>query len=148
MDLPDWWPDNNLVPGYTQVIVGSGPTDIGLHRDNYGASKRAVDTCLTIQSGCKQVLMLPPDANFFGADNKEPFPLSPTPELIARVRDAGGYYFTLSPEVDCCEGVMTTRPVTLFVPRGWWHWVLGRSEWHVAYGVSRFAEPKTKDVKR
>lgn len=31
---PSWWPPSNPVPGYTQVIVGSGPTDIGMKKKN------------------------------------------------------------------------------------------------------------------
>jgi hypothetical protein len=45
---PKWWPKSDPVPGYTQVIVGSGPTDIGIHRDIYGPNKIPVDTYFTM----------------------------------------------------------------------------------------------------
>eukprot|EP01103_Thecamoeba_quadrilineata_P011416 TRINITY_DN271_c0_g1_i1.p1 TRINITY_DN271_c0_g1~~TRINITY_DN271_c0_g1_i1.p1 ORF type:complete len:204 (+),score=32.93 TRINITY_DN271_c0_g1_i1:428-1039(+) len=139
MEHPRWWTtkDLNPVPGYTQIIVGSGPTDIGLHVDQYGEKKIPVDSYLTLQSGAKKVLMLPPTRTFeewrerFGWNrvDKCPFPEGDI-ELIKRVKDDGGFYFTIEPSKD--------GSVTLFVPRGWFHWLLGLTDWTLVLGGSRF----------
>ena len=34
-----------------------------------------------------------------------------------------------------------TIPVALFIPSGWWHWLVGDSEWHVAWSGSIFPKP-------
>ena len=44
--------------GYSQLIVGSGPTDIGIHQDVYGPSKIPVDTYFTMCAGAKQVFQI------------------------------------------------------------------------------------------
>jgi hypothetical protein len=30
------------------------------------------------------------------------------------------------------------------MPEGWWHWVVGLTEWHVAYGGSFYADAALK----
>jgi hypothetical protein len=165
---PVWWPrpkrdncaccDEGDVPNFNQVIIGSGETDIGIHIDNAPRPCRAgapardydmvdakdpqykaclsagdnsvhVDTYITMARGCKHVIMLPSGGNFFG--DKSPFPRSVDPELMQKILDHGGYFFNLEPIDD-------QQHVTLFTPKGWHHWLLGKSEWHLIFGASRF----------
>ena len=133
---PKWWPKEKNVPGYTQVIIGSGPTDIGIHIDQFGCENAPVDTYITMFCGKKIVLMLPPNVNkeqfseWF--DKKAEFPKSLTREQFTRIKECGGYYFDLS-SVSSGRG-----QITLFVPKGWFHWLLGQSEWAVIFGSSAF----------
>jgi hypothetical protein len=165
---PPWWPrprkdncaccDDGDVPNFNQVIIGSGETDIGIHIDNAprpctagapgrdydmvdaqdpqyksclsaGDNSVHVDTYITMARGCKHVIMLPSGGNFFG--EKSPFPRSVDPELMQKILDQGGYFFNLEPIDD-------QQHVTLFTPKGWHHWLLGKSDWHLIFGASRF----------
>lgn len=153
---PPWWPRpkdgtgaptaqcvaHGDVPAFNQVIVGAGPTDIGIHIDKApcppctkgmdvmlvqegdeceGTSSKGamgvmgggggvmgggdgccsvqrvhVDTYITMAVGAKVVVMLPREANnLYGAGSK--FPLPNEVDQIRRIREAGGYYFTLEP---------------------------------------------------
>ena len=74
--------------------------------------------------------MLPSGGNFFSP--KEPFPLEVTPALARRIVEAGGYYFRLEPADS------DRAHVTLFTPKGWHHWLLGLTHWHLIFGASRF----------
>jgi len=132
MDDPQWWPKNKdrKVPGYIQLIISSGPTDIGIHLDVFGPTKIPVNTYLTICRGVKQVIMLPPGQTLF--KENEPFPISPTNELITSIHSAGGFYFQLKP-LDNQD-----KYLTLFVPKNWHHWLLGRTQWAVVFGSSCF----------
>eukprot|EP01118_Nematostelium_gracile_P011081 TRINITY_DN3897_c0_g1_i1.p1 TRINITY_DN3897_c0_g1~~TRINITY_DN3897_c0_g1_i1.p1 ORF type:complete len:353 (+),score=66.40 TRINITY_DN3897_c0_g1_i1:1-1059(+) len=129
MIQPKWWPNDRVVPGYTQIIVGRGATDIGIHTDVYGPQKIQVDTYITLCSGAKQVLMLPPNAGIL-SELPEKFPLDISLELAKKIHDEGGYFFELKRRSD-------KGHVTLFVPKGWHHWLLGRSNWAVIFGASR-----------
>ncbi len=195
---PLWWPrtDPSLcvgrgdVPNFNQVIIGSGPTDIGIHIDsakpvltpppslrdlslsdacdddqNAGdliagvnhvnetpanatqnfdyvdpadgqyssclcdGPRVHVDTYFTVARGRKNVIMLPSGGNFFG--EKVPFPRDLTPDLIESILSRGGYFFSL-------EAISDTQFLTVFTPKGWHHWLLGMTDWHLIYGASRF----------
>eukprot|EP01063_Lacrimia_lanifica_P015653 TRINITY_DN22342_c0_g1_i1.p1 TRINITY_DN22342_c0_g1~~TRINITY_DN22342_c0_g1_i1.p1 ORF type:complete len:386 (+),score=173.67 TRINITY_DN22342_c0_g1_i1:55-1212(+) len=166
---PAWWPRQSTkcvgtgdVPQFNQVIVGNGPTDIGIHIDNapppcmgkhvrkdetldfvdtedpqyegvklLGMNRVHVHTYITMARGKKWVIMMPPGKNFFPLKSPFPPPREVTPELMARIQDAGGYYFALEPVDD-------TQHATLFTPKGWHHWLLGATDWHVIFGASRF----------
>ena len=151
--------DDGDVPNFNQVIIGSGETDIGIHIDNAprpccadgvahrdydmvdvedpqyksclsdGENSVHVDTYITMARGAKHVIMLPSGGNFFG--DKAPFPRNVDPELMKEILDHGGYFFTLEPVDD-------EQHVTLFTPKGWHHWLLGKSSWHLIFGASRF----------
>jgi hypothetical protein len=168
IDHPAWWPrakkenvkccDDGDVPNFNQVIIGSGETDIGIHIDNAprpccgeggkrdydmvdiddpqyksclsaGDNSVHVDTYITMARGKKHVIMLPSGGNFFG--DKGPFPRNVDPDLMQKILDRGGYFFTLEPVDD-------DQHVTLFTPKGWHHWLLGKSSWHLIFGASRF----------
>ena len=60
-----------------------------------------------------------------------PFPVDPQPELVQAIKAAGGAYFDLQPTPD-------GAPVTLYMPVGWLHWLIGASDWHVVFGGSLF----------
>ena len=165
---PTWWPrtgkqkqkccDDGDVPYYHQIIVGSGSTDIGMHMDNApkpqhcrrtrrvydmvdmddpeysttacdGNNSALVDTWVTIARGSKLVVMLPPGGKVLQEDSA--FPTGDDHLLLRKIIDAGGFYFRWEP-------VSEDQQVTLFVPKGWHHWVLGNSLWHVIFGASRF----------
>ena len=79
--------------------------------------------------GRKHVIMLPSGGNFFG--DKSPFPRSVDADLMQQILDHGGYFFNLEPIDD-------QQHVTLFTPKGWHHWLLGKSDWHLIFGASRF----------
>jgi len=83
--------------------------------------------------GRKHVIMLPSGCNFFGKSGvcKTPFPRSVDGELIHKILQHRGYFFTLEP-------VDREQHVTLFTPKGWHHWLLGKSEWHLIFSASRF----------
>ena len=116
--------------------MGSGPTDIGIHLDQYGCDKTPVDTYFTMATGRKIVIMLPPTVNkesfadWF--DGKAKFPEKLTKEHVRKIIEAGGFYFDVAP----AEGVR--GQVTLFVPKGWHHWLLGMTKWAVIFGSSAF----------
>eukprot|EP01113_Clastostelium_recurvatum_P043435 TRINITY_DN7184_c1_g1_i1.p1 TRINITY_DN7184_c1_g1~~TRINITY_DN7184_c1_g1_i1.p1 ORF type:complete len:359 (-),score=59.76 TRINITY_DN7184_c1_g1_i1:6-983(-) len=164
---PSWWPrDRPAVPGYTQIIVGSGPTDIGLHIDKYSPTKgqpeAPVSTYITICAGSKQVLMLPPGSaeNIFppGTRTVGNFPsnLSAGDALAQKIQEVGGFYFKLQPrhitsstqqmvapshnnedkddDDDLDQRIIAEHALTLFVPKGWSHWLLGGSTWAAIFG--------------
>jgi hypothetical protein len=95
-----------------------------------------VDTYITMFCGKKIVLMLPPTVNkeifpeWF--DVKAKFPDVLTRGQVLKIRDNGGYYFELSPNT------VGRGQITLFVPKGWFHWLLGQSPWAVIFGSSAF----------
>ena len=151
--------DDGDVPNYHQIIIVSGSTDIGLHMDNApkpqhcrraydmvdmddpeyntkacdGNNSAHVDTWVTIVRGSKLVVMLPPGGKVLQEDSTFPvtFRTGVDRFLLRKILDAGGFYFKWEP-------VSEEQHVTLFVPKGWHHWVLGNSAWHVIFGASRF----------
>jgi len=195
MKHPRWWPKGAKgsggvgpgrmgVPLYDQVIVGSGQTGIGIHRDVHGAGRRPVCTCLCLARGVKHVMLLPPtcaepwllaggappkaeavqalvqlsaegeavagtakrgagECAWFGDDDV--FPKEPSPQLLGRIASVGGYFFSLhsaeapsgreeSPDCEEAEGAV----LALFIPAGWFHWLLGEGDWHCIFGGSFF----------
>lgn len=103
--------------------------------------------------------MLPPGKNDLFVE-KQPFPLDITPDLLQKIQgtrhgvlpkkggrvrkrngvphnfaniqiERGGYYFEVKP-------FSSEKFAALFVPKGWHHWLLGKSDWAVGFGSSRF----------
>ena len=223
MQHPRWWPKaaqgaRGLGPGpmsvplYDQVIVGSGRTGIGIHRDVHGPHRRCVCTCLSLAKGVKHVMLLPPscaesavlnayghetarcstkqspeeaheaartqdgacestlnmkhgagECAWFGDDDT--FPKSPPADLLRRIALVGGYFFSMhASNIDIAEDVHGQPRVhddnhksrasggdypcldmhddgavlALYIPAGWFHWLLGDSDWHVIFGGSFF----------
>lgn len=79
----------------------------------------------TLSSGCVR------DVGGMGPESVPPFPIRPPPEVLEAVVSANGMWFDIAAE--------EARPLTLFIPAGWWHWVEGASAWHVAWGGSFYA---------
>jgi hypothetical protein len=154
---PAWWPLGSCsVPEYNSLIVGSGASGIGMHYDCHNA--QPVCTYLSLGLGRKRVLLLPPTEagtelalkRFGGRDPRRAdhsaaaastsrvraMPARPPLALLNAVAEAGGYFFDLV--ADDAAG----RAATLFLPRGWWHWVEGGEdcEWHVAWGGSFYSD--------
>jgi hypothetical protein len=87
-------------------------------------------------------------------------PVRPPPETLEKVLAAGGYWFDLEASVvsdvgvhararglgsdgesdgsSSTEGEEEVLPLCLFIPSGWWHWLAGDAEWHVAWSGSFF----------
>ena len=58
---------------YRAVIIGAGPSGIGIHRDvDHSVSDKPppVSTYLTVVRGRKHVVVLPPDQTLFPVDDK------------------------------------------------------------------------------
>jgi len=116
------------------------------------------------------VLLLPPDQTLLPAGGDPELLLNPTGEFLERVRAAGGHFFLLEDAAGdvgsdtsdaaagvtnggAASGVLTqqqggvkiSKPkelsaTALYMPTGWWHWVVGLTEWHVVYGGSHYPE--------
>ena len=149
---PTWWPASeptgavgSAVPSYNTLILGSGNSGIGMHRD--GHDKRFVSTYLSLGTGRKHVLLLPPtdegaqlarklvrEGGVGSVGEKDvPFsPQQPTREALEAVARCRGYWFDI-------EAKEPGEVLTLFIPGGWWHWLIGASPWHVAWGGSFYA---------
>ena len=147
---PAWWPAatkptgavGSAVPSYNTLIIGSGASGIGMHRD--GHNKRFVSTYLSLGKGVKHVILLPPTDEGMrlarrlgqGPDGVGPdvpiSPKQPTAEALDAVGRCGGYWFDI-------EVKEADELITLFIPGGWWHWLVGGSQWHVAWGGSFYA---------
>jgi len=159
---PVWWPRRGApgkvdgdypgreVRSYDTLIVGVGASGIGMHRD--GHEDRFVSTYLTLGCGRKHVILLPPTAEgtrlaqelggrHVGSETAESvpaFPTRPTPDVLEAVLAADGYWFDLVAEPG--------RGMTLFIPGGWWHWLEGASDWHVAWGGSFYSPDEVAGV--
>ena len=148
IEHPPWWPQGELVhnvEAYSTLIVGVGSSGIGMHRD--GHADRFVSTYLTLGCGRKHVVLLPPTeegarlakqlgGRDIGADRAASvptFPARPRPEMLEAVLAAGGFWFDVAAEA------ASGQTLTLFIPGGWWHWLEGASEWHVAWGGSFYS---------
>lgn len=123
---PKWWVGKE-VETYDQLIVAQGAADIGIHLDIDVPTQTPVSTYLSAAIGRKTVILLPPTQPH-GPDGPHTelvarcrgmteFPIDPlaNSELIAAIYRAGGFYFQI------------TQGQTLFVPRGWWHWLVNAS---------------------
>ena len=144
---PTWWPRDRAVPSYDQVIFSVRSASIGIHIDQAAppappsADRRPLEpvaTYLTLVSGTKRVLLLPPSATWLteacAAEDRPEFPHGDAERdgaVLRRVVASGGYCFELRVQGD---GDATT----LYMPKGWWHWVVATSEAAVAYGGSRW----------
>jgi len=158
---PSWFPrqPERSVPSYNTLIAGVGASGIGMHQDGYkdreSGCHRLVSTYLTIGVGRKHVVMLPPSAegealakqlsSSSDEDGQEgeavgtssrrvpEFPIRPPPDTLDAVVGCGGFWFDV--DVATEEG---GRPLTIFIPVGWWHWLAGAAdcEWHIAWGGS------------
>jgi hypothetical protein len=144
-----------------QVIFGRGNASIGLHfdKDNAcaGGSRTPVSTYLAICEGSKLVLLLPPDQTLLPAGGDPDLLLKPTPQLLADVKAAGGYYFLLEDltpqqqqQFSSGHGSSSSgsnggssggfSATALYMPSGWYHWLVGLTDWHVVYGGSFYPE--------
>lgn len=153
-----------------QVIFGRGNASIGLHfdKDNAcaGGSRVPVATYLAICRGAKLVLLLPPQQTLLPPGGDSRLLLAPTPQLLADVRAAGGHFFILedaptaaaaaaasassgggsstnsssSGSSGSSSGSGVFDATALVMPPGWWHWVVGLTDWHVVYGGSLYPE--------
>lgn len=153
---PDWWPSTGHVPTYDQVIFGRGNASIGLHfdKDNAcaGGSRTPVSTYLAICEASKLVLLLPPGQTLLPAGGDPDLLLKPTPQLLADVKAAGGYYFLLEDltqqqqqqqgqgEYGNSSSTAGFSATALYMPSGWYHWLVGLTDWHVVYGGSFYPE--------
>jgi hypothetical protein len=134
-----------------QVIFGRGNASIGLHfdKDNAcaGGSRTPVCTYLAAASGSKLTLLLPPDQTLLPAGGDADMLLNPTPQFLADVKAAGGYFFLLE---DLTQQVREQgrdprstagfSGTALYMPAGWYHWLVGLTDWHVVYGGSFYPE--------
>ena len=137
-----------------------------MHRDRYitDATETLVGTYIALARGRKHVVVLPPSASRLaddlgGADcdeiggrstsQRRAFPMRPSKTALESVVDAGGYWFDLAalPSADDDDGVGDgvaegegddDEHVYLFIPPGWFHWLLADSAWHVAWSGSYF----------
>jgi hypothetical protein len=69
--------------------------------------------------------------------------MNPSPELLAAVRAAGGYYFILEDLPGSSSRGRAAQDFSatlLYLPAGWWHWLVGLTPWHVVYGGSFYPE--------
>ncbi len=151
-----------------KVIFGRGNASIGLHfdKDNVcaGGSRQPVATYLAISSGRKLALLLPPDQTLLPPGGDSQLLLKPTAEFLRAVKAAGGHFFVLEDvgaaaaaagssaaagagssvngaAAGSSAGAQREFSATaLFMPRGWWHWVVGLTDWHVVYGGSFYPD--------
>lgn len=129
---PEWWPLDRLVPTYTNVLMTQGINiGIGLHVDvdHYAKKGAVIDTYLTLVVGIKQVLMLPPGDVPQALSTLSAFPRALSKDTLRVIRAQKGFYFTLN----ACN-----RPATLYIPRGWHHWLISTSPFTVAFTASKY----------
>jgi hypothetical protein len=139
-----------------QVIFGRGNASIGLHfdKDNAcaGGSRVPVATYLAICSGAKLTLLLPPGQTLLPPGGDSRLLLEPTAHFLESVRAAGGHFFVLEDRPGS-PGAGSGGPggspgsspgdfsaTALVMPVGWYHWVVGLTDWHVVYGGSLYKE--------
>ena len=81
-------------------------------------------------------------------------PARPSPAMLSAVLGSGGFWFDLDAdgtgeekggeeededeESDCEDEDEDEAAMALFLPAGWWHWLVGDSPWHVAWSGSIF----------
>jgi hypothetical protein len=91
-----------------QVIFGRGNASIGLHfdKDNAcaGGSCTPVNTYLSICSGAKLTLLLPPDQTLLPAGGDSALLLQPSQQLLDDVKASGGYFFLMEDDGRVVEG--------------------------------------------
>jgi len=110
-----------------------------------------VSTYLAICEGAKLTLLLPPDQTLLPAGGDPQLLLKPTRQLLEDVKAAGGYFFLLQ-DLDEDQGgwpaaAAAAHPgngdnsaTALYMPAGWYHWLVGLTDWHVVYGGSFYPE--------
>lgn len=132
MIYPPWWTKRaKPVPTFDQVIVSSGPSNIGIHLDTYGEGLRPVDTFITIVVGAKLVLMVPPteeSKEFFLFHENLEFP--EFSQIHDQIKKLGGYLFEIHATED--------QPMTILIPKGWYHWILNKTKWSLIISASQF----------
>lgn len=149
---------------------GNASIGLHFDKDNAcaGGSRTPVSTYLAICSGRKLVLLLPPGQKLLPAGGDAGMLLAPTPEFLEKVRAAGGHFFLLEdvgaggsgagssgPSGSSASGASSGGGISgggassgggafsataLFMPAGWWHWVVGLTDWHVVYGGSFYPD--------
>lgn len=147
-------PANHQTTNQHQVIFGRGNASIGLHYDKdnkcAGASLTPVSTYLAISAGAKLTLLLPPGQTLLPAGGDPELLLRPSPQLLRDVRDAGGYYFVLHDVSQQCQAGGSQAgssddfsATALYMPSGWYHHLVGLTDWHVVYGGSFYPEAQS-----
>ena len=125
------------------------------------APDRPMSTYISLAKGVKHIILLPPTrhggelAERLGGDGcdtadgrrtsaQRPFPTHPPPSLLQQVVAAGGYWFDLAaPSLAAPFRNVSAAAVPgmcVFIPAGWWHWILSDTEWHVAWSGSFFPD--------
>lgn len=132
---PDWFKAGaGYVPAYSNVLVTrGGDVGIGMHVDtvDVGDEKVLVDTYLSLVKGEKRVVMVPPGVRGFGAvwlggESGCEEVRDELRVLREKLFKAGGFAFILR------EGQ------TLYIPRGWQHWLRAEPPSTVTITGSRF----------
>jgi hypothetical protein len=129
---PVWWTKRGKpVPTFDQLIVSSGPSNIGIHLDTYGEGLKPVDTYITIVVGTKLVLMVPPSEDsktFFNFHENLEFP--EFSQIRGEIQKLGGYFFEISGSEE--------KSTTILIPKGWYHWILNKTSWSLILSASQF----------
>lgn len=119
-----------------------------------------VSTYLAICEGAKLTLLLPPDQTLLPPGGDPDLLLNPTPQFIQDVKAAGGYFFLLqdvannsnssrdtstfsvssSKTSDSLDNAGEFSATALYMPAGWYHWLVGLTDWHIVYGGSFYPE--------
>ena len=110
-----------------------------------------MSTYISLAVGVKHVILLPPTpeasalAELLGGEEygeadgrqvstrRRPFPMRPEPAVLQRVLALGGYWFSMA-------GGGIEDATCVFLPAGWWHWILSDSDWHAAWSGSFFPD--------
>ena len=169
MAPPRWYPRHaSPIPTYEHLIAGSGRTSIGMHRYRFvhramatpqTAPERLISTYISLVRGVKHAILLPPtpaggalaerlsgehcdDLESRRTSAQRPFHLRPPPALLEQVVELGGFWFDFgAPDGDGGDAVC------LFIPAGWWHWILSDADWHVAWSGSFFPDADREAVR-
>ena len=134
---PNWWPKDQAVPTYTNVIVASKKAGIGIHLDvdNVGPRKVNIHSYLTLSHGSKNVIALPPNHTLDLSVFNDQFPDISDSNAVSLIREAGGVFFPWQP----VSTGMGNIPCTLYIPKGWYHWLVSTSDgYSVAFGSSAY----------
>ncbi len=108
-----------------------------------------MSTYLAIREGAKLVLLLPPHQTLLPDGGDPDLLLHPTPHFLSDVKAAGGHYFLLE-DVKTVPGAPRGisqsgsdgdwSATALYLPAGWYHWLVGLTDWHVVYGGSFYPD--------
>lgn len=130
-----------------QVLLAAAPVTFAAAAAaaTAGGSMRPVATYLAICEGAKLVLLLPPNQTLLPPGGDPDILLNPTPQFLADIRAAGGYFFLLEDLPDKYSSWNSRdfdnfSATALYMPAGWHHWLVGLTDWHIVYGGSFYPE--------